>query len=105
MSLRRQLLLVSLLLLALPWAGCQYVQEMESALQSGQEKALLATTRAIATVLGEKPGLLYPQLVRWRDKETPDRQLYAVASAAPIIVDGYADGWEGPVHGRFWPGD
>ena len=101
MSLRRQLLLVSLLLLALPWAGCQYVQEMESALQSGQEKALLATTRAIATVLGEKPELLYPQLVRWRDNETTDGQLYALASSAPVIVDGYADGWEGPVHGRF----
>jgi len=103
MSLRRQLLLVSLLLLTLPWAGCQYVQEMELALQSGQEKALLATTRAIATVLGEKPGLLYPQLVRWRDKKTTDGQLYAVASSAPVIVDGYADGWEGPVHGRFGP--
>jgi two-component system sensor histidine kinase ChvG len=101
MSLRRQLLLVSLLLLALPWAGCQYVQEMESALQSGQEKALLATTRAVATVLSDQPGLLYPQLIRLRDSQSPDGQLYAMASPAPVIVDGYADGWEGPVHGNF----
>ena len=51
MRLRRQLLLLSLLLLSLPWAGCQYVREMEGALQSGQEQSLLATTQALATVL------------------------------------------------------
>ena len=56
MSLRRQLLLVSLLLIALPWAGCQYVREMEGALQSGQEQALLATTQAVATVLPPQEG-------------------------------------------------
>jgi two-component system sensor histidine kinase ChvG len=102
-GLRRQLLLVSLLLLALPWAGCQYVQEMESALQSGQEQALLASTRAVATVLSEKPGLLYPALDRQQESSSPDKQLYALKSNTPIIVDGYADGWEGPVHGSFGP--
>ena len=39
MSLRRQLLLVSLLLLSLPWAGCQFVREMEAAMQYGQEQS------------------------------------------------------------------
>jgi len=29
MSLRRQLLLVSLLTLVLPWAGCQFIRETE----------------------------------------------------------------------------
>ncbi len=101
MNLRRQLLLVSLLLLALPWAGCQYVREMESALQSGQEQALLATTTAVATVLGDKPELMYPDLKRWHDDSDHGVQLYAEAAQAPVIVDGYADGWEGPVHGTF----
>jgi two-component system sensor histidine kinase ChvG len=101
MNLRRQLLLVSLLLLALPWAGCQYVREMESALQSGQEQALLATTTAVATVLGDKPELIYPDLKRWHHTADTDLQLYARAAQAPVIVDGYADGWEGPVHGTF----
>ena len=101
MNLRRQLLLVSLLLLALPWAGCQYVREMESALQSGQEQALLATTTAVATVLGDKPELIYPDLKRWHDAADKDLQLYAWAARAPVIVDGYADGWEGPVHDSF----
>lgn len=100
MSLRRQLLLVSLLLIALPWAGCQYVREMEGALQSGQEQALLATTRAVARVLGDKPRLLYPNLARWEDEASTDNQLYAATATAPVIVDGYADGWAGPPHGR-----
>ena len=103
MSLRRQLLLVSLLLIALPWAGCQYVREMEGALQAGQEQALLATTRAVATLLGNKPELLYPTPGRWQDDSEIEKQLYAIAGSAPVIVDGYADSWAEPVHGTFGP--
>lgn len=101
MNLRRQLLLVSLLLITLPWAGCQYVREMEKALQSGQEQALLATARAVATVAGDKPELIYPDLQRWQNPGLAEQQLFASAAHGPIIVDGYADGWEGPVHGEF----
>jgi dedicated sortase system histidine kinase len=103
MSLRRQLLLVSLLLLSLPWAGCQFVREMEGAMQYGQEQSLQATSRAIATVLGEKPQLLYPAAERMRNTEDVSQQLYATATDTPIIIDGYADGWGGPVHGTFGP--
>ena len=101
MSLRRQLLLVSLLLFALPWAGCQYVREMEGALQSGQEQALLATTRAVARVLGDRPRLLYPNLARWQDDSPIADQVYAATADAPVIVDGYADGWEGAPNARY----
>ena len=52
MSLRRQLLLVSLLLLSLPWAGCQFIREMEGALRQGQEQALLATATAVGATRG-----------------------------------------------------
>jgi two-component system, OmpR family, sensor histidine kinase ChvG len=103
MTLRRQLMLVSLLLLALPWAGCQFVREMEGALQHGQEQSLQATTQAIATVLGNQPELLYPNPQRWQDSASTVQQLYATASAAPIIVDGYEDGWTGPIHGQWGP--
>ena len=103
MTLRRQLLLVSLLLLSLPWAGCQFVREMEGALQFGQEQSLQATSRAIATILGDKPQLLYPTSQRWRQGENVSRQLYATAATAPIIIDGYADGWVGPAHASFGP--
>jgi two-component system sensor histidine kinase ChvG len=103
MNLRRQLVLVSLLLLSLPWAGCQFVREMEGALQYGQEQSLQATSRAVATILGDKPELLYPTAQRWREGEDVPLQVYATAARAPIIIDGYADGWEGPVHASFGP--
>jgi len=59
-SLRMQLALVALVLLALPWAGVLYVNEVERFLLEGQEQTLLATTRAVATALHERPYLLAP---------------------------------------------
>ena len=47
-----------MLLLALPWAGYTYVREMERFLLEGEEQALLATARAVATALHDRPGLL-----------------------------------------------
>jgi dedicated sortase system histidine kinase len=46
------------LLLALPWAGYSYVREMERFLLEGEQQALLATARAVATALHDRPGLL-----------------------------------------------
>ena len=57
MPLRYQLLLLSLLTLLLPWAGCRYAREMESALRDGQEQALLATASTLANLLTAKPEL------------------------------------------------
>ena len=56
MNLRRQLLLVSLLTLVLPWAGCQFIRETESALREGQQDMLAGTARAIADSLSQFPG-------------------------------------------------
>jgi two-component system sensor histidine kinase ChvG len=58
LSLRVKLALVALVLLVLPWAGVQYVNEMERVLLEGQERALLATARAVATALHDRPQLL-----------------------------------------------
>jgi len=57
-TLRLKLALVALTLLALPWAGYRYVQEMERFLLEAQQQALLATARAVATALHERPQLL-----------------------------------------------
>ena len=57
-SLRVKLALVAVLLLALPWAGYQYVREMERFLLEGEQQALLATARAVATALHDRPGLM-----------------------------------------------
>ncbi len=94
MGLRRQLLLVSLLLLTLPWAGCQFVREMEGALRKGQEQSLQASAQAIAATLGDDVAHLYPFEGR-RDATPDDRaNLYAFSTTQPVIVDGYGDGWE-----------
>lgn len=58
LSLRAQLALVSLVLLALPWVGYRYVQEMERFLLADQQQALLATARAVAAMLHERPMLM-----------------------------------------------
>lgn len=58
LSLRAKLALVALSLLALPWAGISYVNEMERFLLRGQEQTLLATARAVATALHDRPQLL-----------------------------------------------
>jgi two-component system sensor histidine kinase ChvG len=54
-GLRIKLALVALVLLALPWAGVLYVNEVERFLLAGQEQTLLATARAVATALHERP--------------------------------------------------
>ena len=53
-SLRAKLALTALVLLALPWAGTLYVNEVERFLLEGQEQSLLATARAVATVLQDR---------------------------------------------------
>ena len=56
MSLRAKLLLVALSILALPWAGWQFVRQMETLLRQGQEQALLASAEALARGVAVRPG-------------------------------------------------
>lgn len=85
-------------MLTLPWAGCQFVREMEGALRTGQEQALQATALAVAASLNDKPELLYPNPGRLQETGNSDTEqhsnLYAIPVGQPIIVDGYGDGWE-----------
>ncbi|MFK7885220.1 MAG: ATP-binding protein [Gammaproteobacteria bacterium] len=93
MSLRKQLLIISLLTLALPWAGCQYIREMESALRADHESSLADGALAVARVLAES----------WPDAPTTDpenSELYAHIINAPISLDGYNDDW-GNVRSRL----
>src|SRR5690554_3474316 len=92
MKLRRQLLLVSLLTLVLPWAGCQYVSEMENALREGQSVALLATAQAVANRITHEQQLL-AALQQPSAQVYSDHQIYAHNFSSPIILDGYDDEW------------
>lgn len=92
MRLRRQLILVSLLTLSLPWAGCQYIEEMEGALRQGQVIALSASAQAVADRLGSDQQLMdvITQPAFTADSQT---QIYAHPLKAPVILDGYDDDW------------
>jgi two-component system sensor histidine kinase ChvG len=86
-SLRIKLALVALVLLALPVAGYQYVREMERFLLDGQEQALLATARAVATALHDRPQLMHARPLRdgdlRREAEDELQRLAAERGEAP----------------------
>ena len=89
MNLRRQLLLVSLLTLMLPWAGCEFIRETEIALRTGQQQMLAGTARAVASSLAQ-----YREEFPVRDSAFPvDDQLYIHELTSPPAVDGYFDDW------------
>ncbi len=89
MNLKRQLLLVSLLTLILPWAGCEFIRETESALRSGQQQMLAGTARALANTMAQY-GEEFPPTDSAFD---PGDQLYVHALGARPTIDGYFDDW------------
>jgi len=87
-GLRAQLALVALTLLALPWAGYRYVREMERFLLDGQQQALIATARAVATALHGRPQLMRLQPLtdtqsRIRNEAEAELQRLAAARGEP----------------------
>ena len=108
MSLRLQLLGLGLLTLVLPWAGYRYVQELEGALRSGLEQALLAAAESTAAALpGQDLGIIAS-----RPAVQPGEVLYAHPLTSEPLIDGYRDDWSSAentglplgVSGRFWVG-
>ena len=91
-GIRAKLLLASLALLAVPWVGISFVQEMERFLRQGHEQSVAATAQAVATALNDKPKLFEPQPSTpstWH--EPGDLYLFSLPSA--IDVDGAAQDW------------
>ncbi|MEM7081478.1 MAG: ATP-binding protein [Pseudomonadota bacterium] len=93
MSLRRQLLLVSLLTLFLPWAGWEYVTELEKALREGQQSSLEDSANAIASILQERQQLLYRYRSTLNVDPDPVSDVYAHPVSTPITLDGFDDDW------------
>ena len=93
MTLRRQLLLVSLLTLILPWAGCQFIRETESALREGQQNMLGGTAQAIADSLSQ-----FPQEFARSQADVPygENQIYGHPLVNEPLIDGYLDDWTMP---------
>src|SRR3984893_14203950 len=109
MSIRLKLLLLALLTLVLPWAGCRYAREMESALREGEQNSLLSVAQTMASSLQGRGDILYRQRVRVQpeEPETDDAKAAAarrepkpspydlrpiLLSAQPFL-DGYVEEW------------
>jgi dedicated sortase system histidine kinase len=56
-GIRFRLVLVALVLLALPLLAAQFIASMEAFLREGQERAIGATARAVASALSDRPTL------------------------------------------------
>ncbi len=89
MTLKRQLLLVSLLGLLLPWSGCEFIRETESALRAGQQQMLAGTARALANSMA-RYAEEYPD--RTQDGLAGDQMFLHTLNKRPQI-DGYVDDW------------
>ena len=81
MSLRLKLLLLGLATLILPWGGCQYAREMESALREGEENSLQAVSQTIAASLQGRTDLLYREAPP--PPEAPDATVAPAAAGMP----------------------
>ncbi|MCB1844377.1 MAG: hypothetical protein KDI09_15560 [Halioglobus sp.] len=90
MTLKRQLLLVSLLTLVLPWAGVQFIRETETALREGQQQMLAGTAQAIADSLAQFPAEF---LATRSTASFGAGQLYAHPLQREPLLDGYPDDW------------
>ncbi len=89
MTLKRQLLLVSLLALMLPWSGCEFIRETESALRSGQQQMLAGTARALANSMAQYAEE-YPDRT---SGGLPGEQLFLHVLEKRPEIDGYIDDW------------
>ncbi len=95
MTLRLQLLLLSLLTLLLPWGGCRYAREVESVLREGEQQALLSAANTLAAVLATEPAAVDPRLAATGfDPAAGD--LYVHRLRTRPLLDGYADEWNIP---------
>lgn len=89
MKLSRQLLLLSLLTLLIPWAGYQHLIEVDSLLRQGQGQALEANARAQAARIEAQPALLEQLALAGAQAQG----FYAPLSPGAIVVDGYGGDW------------
>jgi two-component system, OmpR family, sensor histidine kinase ChvG len=93
-SIRLQLLLVALTTLVLPWAGCQYARELETALRGSQEKSLLASAGTIANALSAQPQRVFRDAVDDAPFAAASGDLYVYPLHNQPLLDGYRDDWD-----------
>ena len=96
MSIRLQLLIVALTTLVLPWAGCQYARELETALRSSQEQSLLASAGTIANALSAQPQRVFRDAGDTEGFSAAAGDLYVYPLVTQPLLDGYREDWDIP---------
>lgn len=90
MTLKRQLLLVSLLALMLPWAGCEFIRETESTLRSSQQQMLAGLAQATAKSMTQNAEE-FP--AKNQTGFANGDQLYGHPLEVAPKIDGYFEDW------------
>ncbi|MCH2190795.1 MAG: ATP-binding protein [Gammaproteobacteria bacterium] len=91
-SIRTKLLLVAMLLLLIPWMSYVYVRDMKMFLLAGQEDALSLTSRAVATVLHDRPELFAEQSTL-DPNNLEGNEIYAAPLPNFININGDPSDW------------
>jgi len=102
-SIRLQLLIVALTTLVLPWAGCQYARELETALRSSQEQSLLASAGTIANALSAQPQRVFHDAGDTQAFSAAAGDLYVYPLIAQPLLDGYREDWDVPAEPTSLP--
>ena len=84
-GIRFKLLLVSLSLLAIPWAGYRFIQEMAYFLRDAQEQNLETTTRALSALVRGSGAL---------PAKASSEAFYLHPYTQPVVLDGYGEDWQ-----------
>ncbi|MGV6825452.1 MAG: ATP-binding protein [bacterium] len=103
-SIRFKLLLVSLALLVIPWAGYRYLQETGRFLSIAQQESLQAVAQGVA-LLAATRAEAFPRLTP-STEEHANPNIYVHNLPAGITVDGFGDEWQN-LEGQFqsYPGE
>ena len=103
LSIRSKLLLVSAVLVVVPWIGVRYIQDMEDFLRSNQENNLLGRAQIVAAVLQGQAELFVPRGIQPAGEThyaaAPASHMYVRPLDSAIQLDGYLDDWA-EYHGR-----
>jgi two-component system sensor histidine kinase ChvG len=78
----------------LPWAGCQYARELETALRSSQEQSLLAGAATIANALTAQPQRVFHDSDDARAFSAAAGDLYVYPLVTQPLLDGYLADWD-----------
>ncbi|MDG1733212.1 MAG: proteobacterial dedicated sortase system histidine kinase [Thalassotalea sp.] len=93
LNLTVKLMLAASMLMAIPFVGYDYIDDMEELLRKGQEQNLMGNARGLATALHERPNL-FNKHASFLDKLTTGKDFFPTEINTLIKLDGKKDDWQ-----------